>query len=350
MGLHDAEAPETSGSPSSDRAFDWRVAPRPGIPVRRQLSTRVAGLIRDGRLRPGARLPSVRLLAEEVGVHRNTVSAAYRELAAAGLVESRRGSGVYVRAPGSNGERLVESRQDRDREERVVRLVREALVTADSGPTVAVVEPLRRLRALLVRELELRTGLTVKPDPPLPTMTPRAQDRSDEPYSLVEPHLLDEPWNPPASKRDRGRLLLARPAVARRLPRRLDRDDRFVPLLVSGGTRELSMARGISGVGVVAVVTVSHAVRHLARVLHGGFAAAGLGLITPRPDDEAVVKRALQVADLVFADALCAEDPEIRRCTKAVPLWVVSELTVVRLRRSVRLRRAVSRLVRRPGP
>jgi len=47
----------------------------------------------------GARLPSVRRLAEELGVSKSTVVEAYDRLAAEAAVEARRGSGFYVAAP-----------------------------------------------------------------------------------------------------------------------------------------------------------------------------------------------------------------------------------------------------------
>ncbi len=47
----------------------------------------------------GARLPSVRRLAEELGVSKSTVVEAYDRLAAESAVEARRGSGFYVAAP-----------------------------------------------------------------------------------------------------------------------------------------------------------------------------------------------------------------------------------------------------------
>ena len=46
---------------------------------------------------PGTRLPSIRNCAEESRVSRSTVVEAYDQLIAAGLIESRRGSGFYVR-------------------------------------------------------------------------------------------------------------------------------------------------------------------------------------------------------------------------------------------------------------
>lgn len=54
----------------------------------------------DQRLwRPGARLPSIRELAQSRQVSRFTVVEAYDRLVALGLVEARRGSGFYVRKP-----------------------------------------------------------------------------------------------------------------------------------------------------------------------------------------------------------------------------------------------------------
>ncbi|WP_229726971.1 PLP-dependent aminotransferase family protein [Sphingomonas alpina] len=48
---------------------------------------------------PGKRIPSVRRLAQLLGVSPFTVAAAFENLAVAGLIEARRGSGCYVRAP-----------------------------------------------------------------------------------------------------------------------------------------------------------------------------------------------------------------------------------------------------------
>ena len=56
-------------------------------------------LVASGRLGPGAALPSVRDLAREQRINPNTVAKAYQRLAAAGVVEARRGRGDVRRRP-----------------------------------------------------------------------------------------------------------------------------------------------------------------------------------------------------------------------------------------------------------
>jgi GntR family transcriptional regulator len=73
---------------------------RGGVPVRDQIVTQLEMRILAGSLAPGQRLPSVRALARRLKVHHNTVSAAYQDLEAAGHVELKSGSGVFVRRSG----------------------------------------------------------------------------------------------------------------------------------------------------------------------------------------------------------------------------------------------------------
>lgn len=70
----------------------------------------LARAIAAGRLRPGARLPATREAAERLGVSDRTLRRAYRELCAAGWLETRPRHGVRVRGPelgelGEGGER-----------------------------------------------------------------------------------------------------------------------------------------------------------------------------------------------------------------------------------------------------
>ncbi|MEV4900451.1 GntR family transcriptional regulator [Citricoccus sp. NPDC055426] len=66
------------------------------VPPFEQLRARITELVDDGTLAPGARLPSVRALASDLGIAVGTVARAYRELEAAGYVLSRRRHGTTV--------------------------------------------------------------------------------------------------------------------------------------------------------------------------------------------------------------------------------------------------------------
>lgn len=65
-------------------------------PLRHRVADAVVAELRGGRLRPGDALPSTRALAAALGVSRGPVVAAYDELAAAGFLLSRAGSGAVI--------------------------------------------------------------------------------------------------------------------------------------------------------------------------------------------------------------------------------------------------------------
>lgn len=67
-------------------------------PIYRQLRDRVVALILDGVLKEGDPLPSVRTVAAEYMVNPLTVLKGYQQLADEGLVETRRGRGMFLKA------------------------------------------------------------------------------------------------------------------------------------------------------------------------------------------------------------------------------------------------------------
>lgn len=73
-----------------------RLSQASGVPFYRQVVDQLAELIRNGELRSGQRLPSVRELARELLVSLITVRRAYAELEAAGLIVRKQGQGSFV--------------------------------------------------------------------------------------------------------------------------------------------------------------------------------------------------------------------------------------------------------------
>ena len=68
-----------------------------GITLQAQIRRGFVAAILDGRLPEGVRLPSSRVLARQLDVARNTVSAAYRQLTDDGFIRARPRSGYVVR-------------------------------------------------------------------------------------------------------------------------------------------------------------------------------------------------------------------------------------------------------------
>ena len=66
------------------------------VPLYKQLYERLRGAILAGRLERGARLPSTRTLASELGISRSTTVLAYTQLLLEGYLESRAGQGTLV--------------------------------------------------------------------------------------------------------------------------------------------------------------------------------------------------------------------------------------------------------------
>jgi GntR family transcriptional regulator/MocR family aminotransferase len=69
-----------------------------GAALHRQIYDALRDAVLAGRLAPGARVPATRVLAAELGVSRNTASAALAQLVAEGYVEARERSGTFVTA------------------------------------------------------------------------------------------------------------------------------------------------------------------------------------------------------------------------------------------------------------
>ncbi len=78
-------------------------------PIYRQLRDRVVAMILDGTLAEGDSLPSVRNVAAEHQLNPLTVLKGYQELVDEGLVEKRRGLGMFVRE-GATGKLMTDER------------------------------------------------------------------------------------------------------------------------------------------------------------------------------------------------------------------------------------------------
>ncbi|HEU4565960.1 MAG TPA: PLP-dependent aminotransferase family protein [Gemmatimonadaceae bacterium] len=142
---------ETEGRHAARRAPDAPVVlvalePASGRPLHRQVYDGLRDAILAGRLPPGARLPSTRALAADLGVARNTVTLAFDQLRAEGYVTGARGGGTRVRsavpdallglrAGGAASASRAEARRAGERP-REVRVSARAAALAAAGATI----------------------------------------------------------------------------------------------------------------------------------------------------------------------------------------------------------------------
>jgi DNA-binding transcriptional regulator YhcF (GntR family) len=86
----------------------FRIDEDSGVPPFEQVKHQVIEGVRSGDLPAGAKLPTVRHLADELGLAANTVARAYRELEHAEVIETRGRNGSYVAASGDGSLRQVQ--------------------------------------------------------------------------------------------------------------------------------------------------------------------------------------------------------------------------------------------------
>ena len=96
------------------------------VPIYMQIVERIQHMVARGDLQPGEQLPTVRKVAEAIGVTPNTVARAYVELDREGVISTQQGRGTFVA-------RVLDSEQlARLRSEKLHAIVSRALVQAFS--------------------------------------------------------------------------------------------------------------------------------------------------------------------------------------------------------------------------
>lgn len=95
------------------------------VPIVEQIHAEIRHAIAASELQPGQSLPTVRQLADDLGINLNTVARAYRLLEGDGLVTSIRGRGTVVRSA-----REAPAIAERSVRERIGRTIRELVADA----------------------------------------------------------------------------------------------------------------------------------------------------------------------------------------------------------------------------
>lgn len=290
-----------------------------GVPVHDQLLAQLELKILGGSISPGERLPSVRALARQLGLHANTVSAAYRELEAAGHVELKRGAGVFVRAgvPATLGEA-------RGLDEMIRLALRTAFRKGYGAPEI---------RAAVERWLKAAPAERVV------VVDPRA-----ETIELMA-HEVREALGVPASGCTLEELeaepTLLSGALALVVPYHADKVARLVPgaavqvihLELSSQDRELLGA--LPAGATVLLVSRSELVLSFAAALIGGLRGDEVLVETRLLSRRAEWRRLVPAADLVVVDVLAADAVRRVRPKRLYELRLLGDGALARVRRSL---------------
>lgn len=102
------------------------IDPDDPTPLYAQLDRAIRASIATGRITVGDQLPTVRQLAVDLRINANTVARVYSELERAGVIETRRGVGSFVRAG------PLRAQPARERERRLRAFVTRVLAEADT--------------------------------------------------------------------------------------------------------------------------------------------------------------------------------------------------------------------------
>jgi DNA-binding transcriptional regulator YhcF (GntR family) len=188
------------------------------LPVGVQLAWRLRGMIGSGELAPGARLPSVRGLAELAGVHVNTVRSVYGQLERDGLIASRQGRGTFVseRPSGSPEIQRIATEAVSEAVDAGIdpRRLSEAVYAATGaalpdlereGDQHAARRDLRRQIGHLEAELAAYARELPRPEPQHPLLAPKAHVADVAELEEIRDRLLEQLAGARATAARRGR-------------------------------------------------------------------------------------------------------------------------------------------------
>ena len=133
-----------------------------------QLCERFAERIKSRLLAPGARLPSVRLCAQQQGVSVSTVVAAYDQLQALGLVVARQNSGFYVRDTAISASNSGQARANQSGSA----IENRATSTPVASAVAAPVDATQLIRGMFHRPLTAGGHASDKPQPGMGVFPP----------------------------------------------------------------------------------------------------------------------------------------------------------------------------------
>lgn len=287
------------------------------VPLRAQLALQIEVAVVTGQLEPGKKLPSVRDLARRLSLHHNTVAAAYAELSERGLIQARRGSGIYVStrsrpAPPEQARELdeliasfAELARARGYSEAAVRDALAAWLARQPPDHALIVEPAPDIRAILRHELSAALPCPVEAAGLEALDDPRRLDRALVVTSFYHSAEIRE---------------IVGPSVP------------LVTISLNPGRAELEALRRLEVGSMLGIVSVSPILLATVGTVIASMRGEEL-LVRPVPlSDEKAWRSLARAADVMICDSLSGERvaPYTRRALRVIEL--VPQSTVAQLR------------------
>jgi len=122
-----------------------------GVPVSAQIVAQIKYMVVSGQLKPGERIPSVRVLASELKLNPTTVARIYRQLEAEEIICTQAGRGTFI-TQGRSSLTLTEKRRQ------IAVKVRELVV--ESGRISLDYDELRKLVEMEIARIEQKESHT----------------------------------------------------------------------------------------------------------------------------------------------------------------------------------------------
>jgi GntR family transcriptional regulator len=268
----------------------FRINVDSSVPPSAQLYEQVSFAIASRQLPPGSKLPSVRQLAMQTNLHRNTISKVYTHLEKSGLVEARAGSGVYVLNP----ETLSLS----------IHSTIKQLIQGSVDAVLAQGYSLEQVTAMFVRELELRSHrgaqiIATSPDKGLlRVVAQELQKALDVPvFGLPIEELADYLKQHPAATVVTDRYCI--PQVQEALE---GLDIPVLPIDINTYSEEIGLVEQLRSGSCLGIISLSRSILYGASILTQSMRGEELLVLTAHPEDDPDINAILQSTDLLILD------------------------------------------------
>ena len=270
------------------------------IPASQQLLDQIRFAIASRQFPPGKRLPSTRQLAQQTGLHRNTISKVYQQLEAIGLVESLAGSGIYVKAQGhEEGTKLTSPLLDQHPAAKTV--IKQSIdQLLNQGYT------LEQVKELILAEIDWRSRcnalvLVTVPEADLGAgklMVLELAQALSIPVELVPMEQLNQVLDNAPSVTVVTSRYFVREVLAQVAPQSM----RVIPVDIYDYSKELKLIKKLPANSTLGIVSLSVGILRVAEIIAHSLRGSDLLITTAQVNDQYKLKNLVRSCHTIICD------------------------------------------------